>query len=38
LASDAAISRAINYVLYDQPCPLVTWSPETGLHLGPPPH
>ena len=32
-----AIAGATQYVLYDQPDPLVTWPPETGLHYGPPP-
>ena len=36
LANENAIAAAIHYVLYDQPHPLVTWSPETGLHYGPP--
>src|SRR5262245_2848458 len=37
LPNEEAISAAIRYVLYDQPNPLVTWSPETGLHHGRPP-
>jgi REP element-mobilizing transposase RayT len=37
LKDEAAIAAAVRYVLYDQPNPLVTWSPETGLHYGPPP-
>jgi hypothetical protein len=37
LPNEEAILAAIHYVLYDQPNPLVTWSPETGLHYGPPP-
>jgi REP element-mobilizing transposase RayT len=36
--NDSALAAIIHYVLYDQPNPLVTWSPETGLHYGPPPH
>ena len=32
-----AILAAVQYVLYDQPNPLVTWSPTTGLHYGRPP-
>jgi REP element-mobilizing transposase RayT len=37
LKNEAALAAAIHYVLYDQPNPLLTWSPETGLHYGPPP-
>jgi REP element-mobilizing transposase RayT len=37
LATAEAIAAAIRYVLYEQPNPLLTWSPETGLHYGPPP-
>jgi REP element-mobilizing transposase RayT len=37
LATEAAIAAAIHYVLYDQSNPLLTWSPETGLHYGRPP-
>jgi REP element-mobilizing transposase RayT len=37
LSTEAAISEAIQYVLYRQPSPLVTWSPETGLQEGIPP-
>jgi REP element-mobilizing transposase RayT len=37
LPDPEAVARAIHYVLYDQPNPLVTWSPETGLHYGIPP-
>jgi REP element-mobilizing transposase RayT len=37
LSNATAVARAVHYVLFDQPQPLVTWSPETGLHLGPPP-
>jgi hypothetical protein len=32
-----AIAAAEHYVLYEQPNPLLTWSPETGLHHGRPP-
>jgi REP element-mobilizing transposase RayT len=38
LPNETALVAAIHYVLYKQPNPLVTWSPETGLHYGPPPH
>ncbi len=38
LPNEEAILAAIHYVLYDQPNPLVTCSPETGLHYGPPPN
>jgi len=34
LATAEAIARAIHYVLYQQPNPLLTWSPQTGLHYG----
>jgi REP element-mobilizing transposase RayT len=37
LKDDLAIAAAIYYVLYDQPNPLLTWSPETGLVFGIPP-
>ena len=37
LPDDTAVAAAIHYVLFQQPNPLVTWSPETGLHYGPPP-
>jgi hypothetical protein len=37
LRDERALAAAIRYVLYDQPNPLLTWSPETGLHYGPPP-
>src|SRR5205823_9258660 len=37
LRDEAALSAAIHYVLYEQPNPLITWSPETGLHYGRPP-
>jgi REP element-mobilizing transposase RayT len=37
LPSEEAIAAAVHYVLYDQPNPLVTWSPETGLCYGAPP-
>jgi len=37
LPTENALAAAIHYVLYDQPGPLLTWSPETGLHYGPPP-
>ena len=37
LPNEIALAAAIHYVLYDQPNPLLTWSPETGLHHGPPP-
>jgi REP element-mobilizing transposase RayT len=36
LPDEAAIAGAIRYVLYEQPNPLLTWAPETGLHYGPP--
>jgi REP element-mobilizing transposase RayT len=36
LKDEDALAAAIRYVLYDQPNPLVTWSPETGLHKGSP--
>jgi REP element-mobilizing transposase RayT len=32
-----AIAGAVHYVLYEQFNPLITWSPETGLHRGIPP-
>jgi REP element-mobilizing transposase RayT len=34
LVDEAALNGAIHYVLYQQPKPLLTWSPETGLHFG----
>jgi len=37
LPTQNAIEAAIRYVLFNQPNPLVTWSPETGLHYGPTP-
>jgi REP element-mobilizing transposase RayT len=37
LPNEVALAAAIHYVLYNQHNPLVTWSPETGLHYGPPP-
>jgi REP element-mobilizing transposase RayT len=37
LGFEQAIADAIHYVLYEQPNPLLTWSPETGLHHGYPP-
>jgi REP element-mobilizing transposase RayT len=37
LKDERALMMAIHYVLYEQPNPLLTWSPETGLHRGPPP-
>lgn len=37
LSNEAALLAAIHYVLYEQPNPLLTWSPETGLHFGYPP-
>ncbi len=37
LPDESAVLRAVRYVLYDQPNPLLTWSPETGCHFGPPP-
>src|SRR5688572_12943219 len=37
LPNEKAIRDAVYYVLYKQPRPLVTWSPETGLHFGAPP-
>jgi len=38
LPNEVAVLNAIRYVIYDQPNPLLTWSPETGLHLGLPPN
>ncbi|MCI0684690.1 MAG: transposase [Gemmataceae bacterium] len=37
LKDEQALAAAIHYVLYEQPEPLLTWSPETGLHHGLPP-
>ena len=37
LKDETARRDAINYVLYKQPAPLITWSPATGLHYGYPP-
>jgi REP element-mobilizing transposase RayT len=37
LASAEALAAPIHYVLYEQPNPLLTWSPETGLQYGIPP-
>jgi REP element-mobilizing transposase RayT len=37
LKDAASIAAAVHYVLYEQPSPLLTWSPETGRHFGPPP-
>lgn len=37
LPDERALAAAIHYVLYDQANPLLTWSPETGVHYGPPP-
>ena len=37
LAADRDIDSAIHYVLYEQPDPLLTWSPHTGLCHGIPP-
>ncbi len=37
LGDEEAVVAAVHYVLYDQPDPLLTWSPETGLHFGKPP-
>jgi REP element-mobilizing transposase RayT len=37
LANATALAAANHYVLYEQPDPLVTWSPETGLCYGMPP-
>jgi REP element-mobilizing transposase RayT len=37
LPDERALATAIHYVLFDQPNPLVTWSPETRLNDGPPP-
>jgi REP element-mobilizing transposase RayT len=34
LPDERAIAAAIDYVLYKQPHPLVTWSPETGRCFG----
>jgi hypothetical protein len=36
LPDEQAVADAVHYVLYKQPNPLVTWSPETGLYYGPP--
>jgi REP element-mobilizing transposase RayT len=36
LPNEEAIICAIRYVLYEQPNPLVTWSPDTGLYFGTP--
>jgi REP element-mobilizing transposase RayT len=35
LPDERAIAAAIRYVLFDQPNPLLTWSPATGRHHGP---
>ncbi len=32
-----AIAATVHYVLFEQPAPLITWSPGTGLHYGCPP-
>ena len=37
LRDQTAIAAAVHYVLYEQPNPLLTWSPATGLHHGLPP-
>ncbi len=37
LPDEKAVAGAAIYALYKQPRPLLTWSPETGLHFGPPP-
>jgi len=37
LKDETARRDAINYVLYKQPAPLITWSPASGLHYGYPP-
>ena len=37
LKNEEAILAAIHYVLHEQPNPLITWSPATGLHNGCPP-
>ena len=37
LPDDKAVKNAVHYTLYKQPNPLITWSPETGLHYGAPP-
>jgi len=34
LPNEGAIAGAIHYVLYEQPSPLLTWSPATGLCYG----
>ena len=34
LPNAEAVICAVRYVLYEQPRPLLTWSPETGLHFG----
>jgi REP element-mobilizing transposase RayT len=34
LPNESAVIAAVRYVLFDQPNPLVTWSPETGLCYG----
>jgi hypothetical protein len=36
LRDEEALRRAIHYVLYEQPNPLLTWSPATGLNPLPP--
>jgi hypothetical protein len=36
LPNETALAAAIHYVLFEQPNPLVTWSPENGLHFGRP--
>jgi REP element-mobilizing transposase RayT len=37
LQDETAISAASRYVIFEQPSPLLTWSPETGFHFGLPP-
>jgi REP element-mobilizing transposase RayT len=37
LPDEAAVIAAVRYVLFEQPNPLITWSPETGLRYGAPP-
>jgi REP element-mobilizing transposase RayT len=37
LADERAVAAVVHYVLYQQPRPLLTWSPATGLHYGAPP-
>jgi hypothetical protein len=34
LSDASAVVAALRYVLFKQPSPLLTWSPEAGLHHG----